>query len=114
MKIKYTWEKEDIKMGMYVICDSYPETCVKDDIGGLSTVAYKVGYQSLTSKSDPSFISLTDGLVFVIARKEGQDREDAVLDFLNNGVNSYRPARAKTLKAIIDYQAEWLCEEGVI
>ncbi len=110
MNIKYQWEKEDIQIGMYVICDSYPESCVVDDIGGLSTVAYKVGYQSSTSNSDPSIISLTDGYIFTLKRKDGQDREDAVLDFLNSD-KGYRPAKAETLKAIIDYQAKWLCAE---
>lgn len=74
MKIKYEWEKEDIQMGMYIIRDSYPESYVNDDIGGLSTVAYKIGYQHATKDSDPSIISLTDGLVFTLNRKEGQDR----------------------------------------
>lgn len=111
MKIHYTWEKEDIKMGMYVIRNSYPNECAKSDIGGLSTVVCKVGYTQSISDSDPVIISLTDGFVYTIVRSEGQDREDAVLNWLNNDKYGYRPASSSVMKQIMEYQANQLCLE---
>lgn len=63
MKMKIIFEEEDIEVGMYVICNSYPKESTNYEFA--TTVMYKIGwqYEKETDKTQYCMISLTDGMI---------------------------------------------------
>ena len=61
--MKIIFEENDIKVGMYVVCNSYPKGSTNYDFA--TTVMYKIGwqYKNKTDKTQYCMISLSDGMI---------------------------------------------------
>ena len=68
--MKIIFEEDDIKVGMYVICNSYPQGSTNYDFA--TTVMYKIGwkYDKPDEENKYCFISLSDGWVNVFKSKK--------------------------------------------
>lgn len=92
MKTRNIWEVEDIDAGRYICRESWPED--SDDIGGLCSVTYKLGYLSRYGGSRASIckIAITDGLVvdFHESKLDEGNAKQLMVKHLNNDVEGFR------------------------
>ena len=96
MIVKYTWEKEDIKAGRYVIRNSSPYG--SDNISYAASCCSKIGWRADVS-GDKKYvlISIEDGMVLK------EHTKDELVDKFNREDNGYRPVTNKELLVMITF-----------
>ncbi len=98
MIIKHTWEESDINTGLWIASDNYPED--SDDISGLCSVTYKIGYIGGRSQC-LCLISITDGLVMKFEGPGKKGPVKALIDEINE--YGYHPINYEQLLRRIEY-----------
>jgi len=94
MKTRNIWEVSDIQAGKFICRESWPED--SDDIRGLCSVTYKLGYSNGGSAYCMCKVAITDGLVMEypstvdhIPEQRGNARE-VLVEHLNSDHEGYR------------------------
>ena len=94
MKTRNIWEVSDIVCGSYVCRESWPED--SEDIGGLCSVTYKLGYMGGGSSYCMCKVAITDGLVLDYPSTEKDilkrgNAKEVLVEALNSDIEGYRP-----------------------
>ena len=92
MKTRNIWEVSDIKAGVFICRESWPED--SNDIRGLCSVTYKLGWLCNKGGSSASMckVAITDGLIldFHESSLDSRDAKQVLVNHLNNDIEGYR------------------------
>lgn len=94
MKVKLTWELEDLKMGMYIIRESFKKN--GDNWSFAMSVAYQIGWKGQSKNQRYYLVAMSDGMIW-----QECATKKAVLEMLNSDTEGYRPLTTKEHIAII-------------
>lgn len=95
--MKYTWEKEDIKVGRYIIRQSSPFGKFSN-MGFMLSVSYMIGYSFKDKECKHKLISLADGMIMDLCETKEECAEN-----LNKDSFGYRPMTKREMIKLLEY-----------